>query len=147
VIIRRTEPMAFRDLTDHFEAKEFFCRCGICMDQIIDLFLVGRLQTLRDTIGEPIKITSAFRCERHNAVVKGSPNSQHLHGKAADIYVVGMDPSELAGRAYINGFKGIGVASNFVHVDVRTSHTVKLWAYPGVDLKAIEGRIRRGGIL
>jgi uncharacterized protein YcbK (DUF882 family) len=139
--------MAHRDLSDHFAAKEFFCKCGICMDQVIDIFLVGRLQILRDTIGEPIKITSGYRCERHNTQIKGSPNSQHLQGKAADIYVIGMDPSELAGRAYINGFKGIGVASNFVHVDTRTSHNVKLWSYPGVDLKAIEGRIKRGGIL
>lgn len=137
MIIRRTDPFFFRNISESFTVKEFACKCGLCMDQVVDVHLVARLQTLRDAIGQPIKITSAYRCKRHNESVKGSPNSQHLLGKAADIYVTGMDMAELAHRCYLHGFKGIGVATGFVHVDCRTSPTVKLWAYEGIDLKAI----------
>jgi hypothetical protein len=64
-------------------------------------------------------------------------------GKAADIYVTGMDAVELAKIAYLQGFKGIGVSSQgWIHVDVRKADIVKLWAYPGVDLQEVAGKIK-----
>lgn len=145
MIIRRTEPFYFRNVSESFTVKELSCKCGICLDQVIDVYLVCKLQNLRDSIGKPVMITSAYRCERHNKSVGGSPNSQHLVGKAADIYVTGMEPVELAKIAYLQGFKGIGVAQGFVHIDTRQSDLVKLWVYPGVDLQAAAVTIKGGG--
>lgn len=45
------------------------------------------LQPLRDNLGVPVKITSGFRCAQLNKKVKGSPNSQHLTGQAADLII------------------------------------------------------------
>lgn len=54
------------------------------------------LQPIRDLIGRPIKITSAYRCPRVNAKVGGASKkvggkviqtSQHVYGQAADIEV------------------------------------------------------------
>lgn len=42
------------------------------------------LQPIRDKFGA-IKITSGYRCEELNKLVKGSATSNHLQGNAADI--------------------------------------------------------------
>lgn len=46
------------------------------------------LQPIRDEYGEPIVISSGFRCSRLNKAVGGSPSSQHVKGEAADIHTV-----------------------------------------------------------
>lgn len=43
------------------------------------------LQPIRDGLGQPIKITSGYRCPRLNKAVGGKPASQHQKGEAADI--------------------------------------------------------------
>ncbi len=45
------------------------------------------LQPLRDYLGCPITITSAYRCSQVNKAVGGVSNSQHLTGNAADCVV------------------------------------------------------------
>jgi hypothetical protein len=51
--------------------------------------------------GKPIMINSAYRGPLVNAAVKGSKNSQHLIGCAADIRVPGMTPDQVV-RAIID---------------------------------------------
>lgn len=51
---------------------------------------VNILQPLRDAIGRPVIVNSAFRSESVNRLVGGAPTSQHRLGQAADIRVVGM---------------------------------------------------------
>lgn len=46
------------------------------------------LDPLREAYGKPIIVTSGFRCERLNKLVKGSKTSQHRFGQAADIRTV-----------------------------------------------------------
>ena len=46
------------------------------------------LDPLREAYGKPIIVTSGYRCERLNKLVKGSKNSQHRYGQAADIRTV-----------------------------------------------------------
>lgn len=60
------------------------------------LLAVNILQPLRDALGKPVIINSAFRSERVNKAVKGKPNSQHRLGEAADIRVTGMTSLQLA---------------------------------------------------
>lgn len=43
------------------------------------------LDPLREKWGHPIAVTSGFRSKKLNDFVKGSKNSQHLLGQAADI--------------------------------------------------------------
>lgn len=43
------------------------------------------LDPLREAYGKPIIITSGFRSEKLNKLVKGSATSQHRFGQAADI--------------------------------------------------------------
>lgn len=54
------------------------------------------LQPLRDALGKPIIINSAYRSPQVNKVVGGVATSQHSRGEAADIRVPDMTPLELA---------------------------------------------------
>jgi len=110
-------------LSKNFSQSEFRCSCGECGEPRIDPELVERLQTLRDEIGLPIKITSAYRCPEYNARVGGVNKSQHTRGTAADIVVQGMKPATVGRICSIGPFKnggvGVYVTKGFTHVDTR----------------------------
>lgn len=89
------------------------------------------LQTLRDKWGKPITILSGYRCAVHNAAIKGAKTSQHLTGRAVDIdtsKMTGHEKYQFLALAYLVGFKGIGVAKTFYHLDTRSAPTT-LWLY------------------
>jgi len=53
------------------------------------------LQPLRDHLGVPIVINSAYRSLLVNTAVGGSKSSQHMKGQAADIRVPNMEVDDL----------------------------------------------------
>lgn len=117
-----------------FWSNEFYCKCGFCMDQLVDSDLVLQLQMLRDLLKQPIKIRSGFRCDRHNEQLmaqgfKASKNSQHKQGRAVDISVVGYSGPQLYEKAK-KFFKAIGVGKGWIHVDTRPERVV--WFYDGL---------------
>lgn len=61
------------------------------VSQIINLVYLGAyvLEPLRVALGEPIKISSGFRCQALNKAVGGVANSQHCKGQAADLCIDG----------------------------------------------------------
>ena len=119
----------------NFQRWEFVCRCSCGFDDI-DLGLVTTLQRLRDEVGKPVQVNSGCRCPTHNRRVGGSPRSQHMVGRAADIRVDGMTSIQIIDvlkRLYLDheAYVGFAYAVNgaVVHVDVRTpeSQTVRRW--------------------
>lgn len=65
-------------------------------------------------------VNSGYRTFATNARTEGSAmNSRHLLGRAADVRVVGVTLSRLAGMASLFGKGGVGmyVSKGFVHVD------------------------------
>lgn len=46
---------------------------------------INVLQPLREELGFPLTITSGYRCQRVNDLIKGATNSHHMRGMAADI--------------------------------------------------------------
>ena len=77
-----------------FSLREFVCGCehADCSITLIDNRLLKGLQTYRQLVGGPVHLTSAFRCQRHNADVGGTPHSYHMKGMAADIAVADLLP-------------------------------------------------------
>tara|TARA_Y100000592_G_scaffold78215_1_gene122937 strand:+ start:2798 stop:3265 length:468 start_codon:yes stop_codon:yes gene_type:complete len=51
----------------------------------IQLLVKYVLQPLRDALGKPIRITSGYRSENLNKIIKGSKKSSHMKGQAADL--------------------------------------------------------------
>lgn len=108
-------------LSQNFRSEEFRCGCG-CGLTYVTPRLVEFLQTLREIIDRPIRITSGIRCPKHNRAVGGGRSSWHLVGRAADITVPGLTTEELLVAVKASRlFTGIGYypKRQFVHVDTR----------------------------
>ena len=60
-------------LTTNFHLNEMECKCRYpdCRWTIVDLDHMEKVQALRKRLGKSIKITSGYRCEKHNAAVGG----------------------------------------------------------------------------
>ena len=80
---------------------------------------LDRLQALRNALGKPLIVNSAYRSPEHNKRVGGAKASRHLEGTAFDISMANHDPETFIAAAREAGFKGIGTypRSNFVHID------------------------------
>ncbi|MCC5912463.1 MAG: DUF882 domain-containing protein [Clostridiaceae bacterium] len=111
-------------IAKNFQLWEFQCRGGTQLVKL-DNRLLEKLQQLRDRVGGPVNLTSGYRTLEHNQRVGGSPNSQHMLGRAADIQVPGYSPETIARLAEELGFTGIGTYPTFTHVDVRKGNLVK----------------------
>ena len=61
-----------------------------CLNKVAD-----KLQEIRDKIGVPITINSAYRCPEVNKAVGGSSTSWHQQGLAADINAKGYTQEQL----------------------------------------------------
>jgi hypothetical protein len=119
------------DLTEHFSASEFQCKCG-CKQSIIQPSFVKALEDLRQLIGVPITITSGYRCPEHNKAVGGAPKSFHTQGMAADIRCIDLPTLYLA-CLHVPAIKGIGIylrPGGWLHVDTRKDEA--RWAQDGL---------------
>ena len=69
--------------TKNFKVSEFACHhCG---ENKIDQRVIELAQSIRDEVGVPVNVNSGYRCEKHNAAVKGVKGSNHTKGLAADL--------------------------------------------------------------
>lgn len=108
-------------LAKNFTVKEFACKDGT--DPIfIAKELPMVLQYIRMRVGKAVVVNSAFRTADYNRSVGGVSESQHCYGTAADIFVSGYTPQQIANiaREIMPDWGGIGVYDKFTHVDVRS---------------------------
>lgn len=81
---------------------------------------LDKLQALRDRLGKPLIVRSAYRSPEHNRAVGGATRSKHLDGAAFDIAMANHDPVTFEAAAREVGFLGFGFyrRSGFIHVDL-----------------------------
>lgn len=48
------------------------------------------MQQIRNYFGNPVQVTSFFRCPELNTAIRGSKNSAHMDGRACDFVVNGV---------------------------------------------------------
>jgi uncharacterized protein YcbK (DUF882 family) len=115
-------------LTNNFALEEFACRDGTPVpDKYIDNVkeLALNLQVLRDYLGEPVHINSAYRHPAYNKKVGGKPASKHLTAEASDITVKSKTPKQLNAiieKLIKDGMMkqgGLGLYPGFNHYDIR----------------------------
>lgn len=122
----------FWDEIEFFDREEFRCQCG---GKYCDGFhvepeemMVRICDEIRCRAGVPILIRDAggsgLRCPQHNASIPGAAaNSEHTHGRAADLHPRGKTPAQLYAIAeavmaeMIPGRGGLGLYSWGIHVD------------------------------
>ena len=81
---------------------------------------LDKLQALRDRLGKPLIVRSAYRSPEHNRAVGGAKSSKHMDGTAFDIAMANHDPVAFEAAAREVGFLGFGFypRSGFIHVDL-----------------------------
>jgi len=107
-------------ITFHFSEEEMRCRCG-CGLLLYDTKTMAGAEAMRARFLRAGNVLSGARCPKHNADVGGVGDSQHLFGKAIDLYFDDIPVASMAQAARQAGFIRIGsyYSSNppFVHVD------------------------------
>jgi zinc D-Ala-D-Ala carboxypeptidase len=110
-----------------FSPREIACKGTgrlVVDDQALD-----KLQALRDRLGKPLILTSAYRSPEHNKRVGGAKNSRHMQGDAFDVMMTNHDPQSFEAAARAVGFTGFGYypKSGFMHVDTGSARS---WGKP-----------------
>ena len=87
------------------------------------------LQALRDRLGKPLIVRSAYRSPEYNRAVGGAKASKHMIGTAFDISMANHDPVAFERAAREVGFLGFGYypRSGFMHVDLGPARS---WGEP-----------------
>lgn len=136
----------------YFSDAEMTCHCG-CGERAMDEGFMRWLVNLREIFGEPLPVTSGFRCWKHEQklynipedrmeLAKTAPGHYHTKGLAVDIslhrietarihrlleYVFGVD----------FGFSGVGMKihgprdGRILHLDIGSDEGVRpaVWSY------------------
>ena len=101
---------------------------------IINTDAMDDLQSLRDMLGKPLIITSAYRSPEHNKRVGGAKRSKHLEGIAFDVRMDNHNPHTFEAAARAAGFTGFGYypKSGFMHIDTGPARS---WGKPWPESK------------
>lgn len=102
----------------NFSPAEIACRgTG---NLLVNEAALDKLQALRDRVGKPLIVRSAYRSPAHNRAVGGATRSKHMDGAAFDIAMANHDPVAFEVAAREVGFLGFGFypRSGFIHVDL-----------------------------
>lgn len=95
--------------------------------------LAELLERVREVLGHPVVVTSAYRCSELNHAVGSRRTSDHISGQAADIVCPGYGPAGDVARALAPqvGRLGIGQIAlervggkEWVHLSTRTPERV-----------------------
>jgi len=96
-----------------------------------------KLDTIREEVGIPFIVTSAYRDKTHPIEAKKKTPGAHASGKAIDILIRGKDALKLIEVALKHGITGLGVKqhgdSRFIHLDTLEAEATRprphIWSY------------------
>jgi uncharacterized protein YcbK (DUF882 family) len=93
--------------------------------------LISILDSIREELGTPIRITSGYRTPSHNEKIGGKPNSSHLKGLAADIACKDSRYRfKLLQELLEHGVDRIGIGDTFIHADIDDNKSPNvIWTY------------------
>lgn len=108
-----------------------FPRCSpSCSLRDMDGTFLESLDKARELSGIPFVINSAFRSREYELSKGRSGASYHTLGRAVDIRCNSSSNRYKIVNALLRvGFKGIGIASTFIHVDNRNVKEPLIWLY------------------
>lgn len=88
----------------NFSPAEIACRGTDKL--LVNEVALDKLQALRDRLGKPLIVRSAYRSPEHNRAVGGAKRSKHMEGAAFDIAMANHDPVAFEAAARESGFWG-----------------------------------------
>lgn len=123
----------FEQYTPKYFKPEEFKRCTPACDiSQIEPFLLQQLDKLRERVHQPLVITSAYRSVEYEKQMGRSGSSAHCQGTAVDIRCHSVrNRFKILKEALSLGFTRIGIAQNYIHLDVSLTHDDEVvWLYP-----------------
>jgi uncharacterized protein YcbK (DUF882 family) len=115
------------DLTEHFDRREYACKCQCGLDRI-DPLLADKVEEVRYEVAEdwkevPFTINCGCRCTKHNAEVGGVESSAHTPRedtfcKAVDIACTDGEFRYYLLKAMLKHFRRVEPRETWIHGDV-----------------------------
>ena len=123
-----------------FSEEELRCSCGCVNDtpasEYMDHELMDILVAIRDAVGYPLQLSSAYRCPAYNDSVSSTGRTgPHTTGGAVDILISGARYVEVLTWALNMGIEGVGSkqkghhGGRFLHIDKNTGKGTRGWTY------------------
>jgi len=116
----------------NFQPIELRCKCELCKGiepHRVEQWALDALQRIRDDVGFPLTISSAFRCSAHPDENRKPHPGTHNRGIAFDIAVgYGRERMAIIESALARGARGFGFGKTFLHIDFRETPATS-WDY------------------
>ena len=119
--------------------EDYELRCSHCGVEEMQPHFMEHIIVLRELLGFPFVVTSAYRCPDHPIEAAKEAPGVHTTGMAIDIQVSGSNAHRLLDAALRAGFSGIGVsqrgshATRFLHLDKASNSEGRprpgVWSY------------------
>ena len=98
-------------------------KCSYTGDEGMDVQFMQVVEEMREELGFPFRVTSAYRSPEHPIEKKKTRPGTHTTGCAIDINVYGHQAHAFIALALMKGIQRIGIAqkgptsSRFIHID------------------------------
>ena len=114
-----------------FRPSEFLLCVPSCYIEQMDPDFLKRLDEAREIAGFPFVLNSAYRSKEYEIQKKGrSGTSSHTKGVAVDIScLTGPYRLRMVLALIQAGFRRIGIAKTFIHVDSDPDKDPSIWIY------------------
>lgn len=103
-------------ISKNFYLKDFQCPC--CKRVMIHPSLLEEMEKLYSMAKGKIKITSGYRCEKHNKEVGGVANSKHMKGLACDITASDLQEVYNIAKNLKFSFVKLDEKKKYIHMEV-----------------------------
>lgn len=114
----------------YFQHHEFDCPTKKGTGELMEVKFLEMLDDARHIAGIPFYINSGYRTPEHNKNIGGSPNSSHMNFCAADVHCAnGQDRLTMVHALIKVGFRRIGIADTFIHIDTDRNKPHSIWLY------------------
>lgn len=120
-------------MSKYFAPAEFKHCTPACDISQMDAAFLERLDALREFVGIPLVLNSAYRSKSYEKAHGRTGNSAHTRGLAVDIRCnASATRYRLVAGALVCGFKRIGIGKSYIHLDVDESlDQGVIWHYYG----------------
>lgn len=114
-----------------FKDEEFEACSPACLREQINEDSLRRLDAAREIAGTPFVLSSAYRSPDYERKKKRSGTGAHTKGCAFDVLCVDSQCRwRIVFGALAAGFKRIGIAPTFIHLDDSFDHpNPRIWLY------------------
>lgn len=114
----------------YFSNDEFLRCTPPCTMEDLSEELLDRLDVVRSLCGFPLIVNSAYRSFDYEQEMGRTGSSSHCKHLAVDIAVQsGEKRLKIVQNALRAGFQRIGIAQNFVHLDLDSDKPISIWLY------------------